>query len=295
MPELAVVTAILVALAAVLVVPPLRRRSARSASAGELEGAELRHRIAIEALRDVEADHRAGALDENAYRFELAAAEAHAAGTRAALDEARADAQDGRGETTPADARSRRAAIAIAAGIGLVVVIGAVVPPPLGFASRPIANEAVLAARAAEAARQDRIAALLRELEADPRDVAALSDLADAYLAGDSADDLARAATALLVIISLEPQNEDAHRRIVTAYIRAGDLANARAALDSYAALDPDPADIAFFTGLIALRSDDPRAAIAEFDRFLELAPHDDRAAMVRSLRADAEAQTPEP
>lgn len=294
MPELVIVTALFVAVAAALVIPPLLRRVAPAPRGAELEAAELRHRVALEVLRDVDADHRAGALDEGAYRAELAAAEARAARTGAARDAARTAGRAGADEA-PADASSRRAAIAIAAGIGLVVVIGAVVPPPLGFASRPIVNEAVVAARAAESARQDRITALLRKLEADPRDVAALSDLADAYLAGSSPDDLARAATALLIVISLDPRDDDAHRRIITAYIRAGDLADARAALESYAALDPDPADVAFFTGLIALRSGDSRAAVAEFDRFLELAPHDERGPMVRSLRADAVAGTSDP
>jgi tetratricopeptide (TPR) repeat protein len=296
MPELVLVTALLVALAGVLVIPPLRSRVTATSRAAELGAAEMRHRVAIEALRDVEADRRAGTLDEDAYTAELAAAEARAAETRAALDAARvAGTEDDHAVAPAPDGRQRRGVTAIAAGIGLLVVVGAAVPPPLGFASRPTVNEAVVAAEAAKSARQERIGELLRELDADATDVDVLSDLADAYLAGDSADDLARAATALLVIINLEPENEDAHRRIITAYIRAGDLANASAALESYATLDPEPAEVAFFSGLIALRSGDRSTAVAEFDRFLELAPHDERAPMVRSLRADVEAGTSDP
>ena len=70
----------------------------------------------------------------------------------------------------------------------------------------------------------------------------------------------------------------------MTAYLRAGDAVNARAAHDSYAALaSADPVEVAFFDGLIALRGEnDPSAARAAFDRFLELAPDDPRAAMIR-------------
>jgi hypothetical protein len=88
MPELVLVTALLMALAGAVVIPPLRDRGARPTRSAELEAAELRHRVAIEALRDVEADHRAGSTDDDAYRAELAVAEERAVATRAALDAA---------------------------------------------------------------------------------------------------------------------------------------------------------------------------------------------------------------
>ena len=48
---------------------------------------------------------------------------------------------------------------------------------------------------------------------------------------------------------------------------------------------------MAFFDGLIALRGEDDReAALAAFDRFLELAPDDPRAEMIRGLRDEAAA-----
>jgi tetratricopeptide (TPR) repeat protein len=116
-----------------------------------------------------------------------------------------------------------------------------------------------------------------------------LSDLADAYLAGGSPDELARAAAALTLVISQRPDDVDAHARIITAYLRAGDYANARAALDAFTALEPDAADVDFFTGIIALRGDgDGAAAVAAFDRFLAAAPDDPRVPMVRALRAEA-------
>ena len=77
----------------------------------------------------------------------------------------------------------------------------------------------------------------------------------------------------------------------MAAYLRAGDATNARAAHDSYAALDAaDPVEVAFFDGLIARASDDREAALAAFDRFLELAPDDPRAGMIRGLRDEAAA-----
>ena len=50
-------------------------------STAEAEARALRHRVALDALMDVEADRRAGSLDDASYRRELAEAEAHAAET----------------------------------------------------------------------------------------------------------------------------------------------------------------------------------------------------------------------
>jgi cytochrome c-type biogenesis protein CcmH/NrfG len=289
MPELAVVVIVMAVGAGLLVVAPLRARSAQGeampAVPAERASAEVRHRVALEALRDVEADQRAGALDAGAYHAELAGAEAHAARTRAALD-----AEPSPGPSTIVDRRARRAAAGVALAVAALIAIGALTPPPIGFAATPIVNEALAAAQAAESARQDRIAELRATLLEDPRDVEALSDLADAYLAGNMTEDLREAVTILGFVIGFEPENESAYRRIITAYLRAGDYQNARAALDAFEELDPNPADVAFFSGLIALRGDgDAHAAAVAFDRFLELAPDDERAPMVRALRAQAE------
>jgi hypothetical protein len=77
----------------------------------------------------------------------------------------------------------------------------------------------------------------------------------------------------------------------VAAYIRANDFGNARAALDSYeGTASADPVELAFLDGLIALRGEgDEARAAAAFDTFLELAPDDPRAPMIRSLREEAE------
>lgn len=191
---------------------------------------------------------------------------------------------------------ARRLAVGAAAVIGLAIVAGSVVDGT-GLANATVVNERLADAQAAETARQARIAELLNAVAADPGDAGALSDLADAYLAGSTADDLARAAAALQLLISADPGRADAYERLMTAYLRAGDHSNARAVHDDYVELDgADPAEAAFFDGLIALRGeDDPARALAAFDRFLELAPDDPRAGMIRGLRDEAAAETEDP
>lgn len=248
----------------------------------------VRHRLAIEALRDVVADYRAGSLDAASYEAQRAEAEAHAATTLAALD-----ASDRRSVPAPKPAHRPRLLAAVGAVLAAGLLIGFALPPPIGLGERTAINQPLADAIAREDARQAEIQAQLERIAADPRDTEALSALADAYLAGGSADDRQRGAVALLALIGLEPQNASAYRRLITAYISAGDWTDARAALDAYAGFAaPDEADIPFFAGLLALRADEDVAeAVRQFDRFLKLAPDDPRAAMIRSLRAEAAGQ----
>lgn len=284
MPELPVLLAGLL-LAGAWVVPPLLRRPPAPVGDADLDAAAVRHRVAIESLLDVEADHRAGSLDDAAYAEQLAAAEARAAGTRAALE--------GATRATPAEPARHgnpRAGLLAGAMIGVALIAGAIVPGT-GIANHTVVNHALAAAQATEASRQARIAELLDALAGDPSDVEVLSDLADAYLEGSTGDDLVRAAVALTVLIELEPDRTDAYERIISAYLRAGDAANARAVHTSYAALETaDPVEVAFLDGLIALRGEgDAAAAVTAFDRFLELAPDDPRAGMIRALHEEAQ------
>lgn len=282
MPDLLLVLVGL-ALAAALVLLPLRGRTASAVSADERDAAELRHRVALEALRDVEADRRAGSLDGAAYAAQLAEAEARAAETRRALTTGEAPAA---GPRTSRD--GRRAAILAAGLIGGALVAGWLVPGA-GVANRTVTNQALAVAEAAEQARQDRIRELTAELAADPEDTEVLSDLADAYLAGSDARDLSAAARALQLLIALDPERADAYERIMTAYLRAGDAGNARAAHDAYADVaSADAIELAFFDGLIARAEGEDQRAVAAFDRFLELAPDDPRAEMIAGLREEA-------
>jgi len=248
----------------------------------------VRHRLALEALRDLQADRRAGSLDEATYRAQRDEAEARAAATLPA-EKPSTEPEP----TSPAAGRgARRLALALGGGIVALLLIGFALPAPFGVAERTVTDAPLAEAIAAEEARQAEIARLQASIAADPTDAAAFSELADAYLAGPSFEDQRRGATALLVLINLEPENASAYRRLITAYINAGDWTDARSALDAYAGFAPDDEpDIPFFRGLIALRGDaDEAEAVRQFDRFLELAPHDPRAAMVLSLREGAAA-----
>lgn len=288
MPEtLLLLAGLLVAGAAVLA--PLRARASAADLEDEHEAAGVRHRVAIEALRDLEADRRAGSLDDATYATQLAEAEVRAAATRAALD---APAAPHRPLIAAATGRGGAAALVTAALIGLIVLVASLAPGT-GLANGTVVNQALAAAEAAERDRQSRIADLREELAAAPLDPdpAVISELADAYLAGSSADDLYAAGVALQLLISVQPDRADAYERLLSAYLRAGDHVNARATLTSYAETSSaDPAEVAFFDGLIALRGEnDPERARAAFDRFLELAPEDPRVPMIRGLRDEAD------
>lgn len=280
MPE-ALILLLGLAIAGAVVLRPLLADRADEPSDDELEAATLRHRVALEALRDVETDRRAGSLDDAAYAAQRSQAEARAAATRVALEQPPA-------ATIASSGRGRRVAIVAAGLIGIALLGGSFVPAA-GIANRTVVNQALADAQQAEAARQDRIADLRADLAEEP-DAATLSALADEYLAGATRDDLVRAAVSLQLLIELEPERADAYERIMSAYLRAGDATNARAAHDSYAALETaDPVEVAFFDGLIALRGEnDADAAVAALDRFLELAPDDPRADMIRGLRDEA-------
>lgn len=283
MPEILVLI-IGLGLAGAAVLMPLWRSASDAVVADDgLEADRLRHRVALEALRDVEADRRAGSLDDAAYAAQLAEAESRAATTRAALDAA------GPAPRSPASRVPRAVPLAAAALIGTVLVAGSLLPAT-GIANQTVVNQELAAVQAAEEARQARIGELTAELAASPEDTATLSALADAYLAGSTEADLVAAANALQLLIALEPDRADAYERIIAAYLRAGDHANARAAHASYAELESaDPVEVAFLDGLIALRGEgDSEAARAAFDRFLDLAPDDPRATMVESLRDQA-------
>ena len=272
-------------LGAAFVLPPLLRRRVEGAMGeDDRDAAAVRHRVAIETLRDVHADRSAGSLDDAGYADQLAQAEARAAATRAALEQP--TAQPARRNATE---RGRRLGLVAAGVIGALLMAGALLPAT-GLANRVVVNQALADAQAGEAERQDRIVELLGVLDPGAPDAAILSALADEYLAGSTGDDLVRAAVTLQLLVDVEPDRSDAYERLMTAYLRAGDYRNARAVHDSYRTVaSADPVELAFFDGLIALRGENAAAEAAQaFERFLELAPDDPRAGMVRGLRDEA-------
>jgi cytochrome c-type biogenesis protein CcmI len=282
MAEMLILLAGLAAAAAYVLLPLFRRPPDDGEPDDDRDAAAVRHRVALEALRDVETDRRAGSLDDAAYAEQVAQAEQRAALTLAALDAPRGPAA--------APGRRGRAAVLVAAGLIGAALLGGSLIPGTGIGNATEVNPVLAGAQEAESARQERIADLLDALAERSDDPAVISALADEYLAGSNDDDLVRAAVSLQLLIELEPDRADAYERIMSAYLRAGDVANARAAHDSYAELESaDPVEVAFFDGLIALRGEgDQEAAVAAFDRFLELAPDDPRAGMIRGLRDEA-------
>jgi len=238
----------------------------------ELEALQVRHRLALEALRDVEADHRAGALDDAAYQAERREAEAQAVETRRALDAATPPAIE------PEPARPRRGkllAAVLGGALALLLLVGYVLPAPWGVAEKD--------------ARLERIRQLTDMVADNPGDTAALAELSDQYLAGGTSEDVAAALASLILLRNAEPDSRDANERLITLLIRTGLWDQAAGATDAYAGVagDDEP-DIPFFRGLIARGRGDAAEARQQFQRFLELAPNDDRAPMVRGLMAPA-------
>ena len=253
----------------------------------DAESRALRHRVALDALLDVEADRRAGSLDDASYERERAEAEARASET---LEPVAAEPP-----VAPPSRRSARPAVAaLGALVGLALLVGFALPGSIGLGQRTVVNQALADALEREADRQAEIQRLLDLFEADPADAQLVSDLADAYLAGGSPEDLQRAAVALQILLALEPDDHSAYRRLINAYIVTGYYDDASATTDSYATIaDADEPDIPFYRGLIAFRRGDNETAVREFDRFLALAPDDGRAAMVSGLRAEAAEASP--
>jgi cytochrome c-type biogenesis protein CcmH len=186
---------------------------------------------------------------------------------------------------------ARRALVGVAIGLVIALGIGYLLPEPYSLAAETVVNQPLAQAQAAEAARLAEIQRLLALVAADPNDRDAMSALADAYLAGTTAEDLQAGAQLLRALISLDPNDPDPYGRLITAYIRAEDWTNAEAATDALADLDPDSADVPFFQGLIAWQGHrDADAALAAFDEFLADAPDDPRVPMIRALRSEAAA-----
>jgi cytochrome c-type biogenesis protein CcmI len=264
---------------------PLLRAGSRSVTfdtQAELEAHALRHRVALDALLDVEADRRAGSLDDASYERERSEAEARAAET---LAPAPVEASS----RVVAPRRGRGLIAALGALIALALLVGFALPGSIGLAQRTVVNQSLADAMSQEADRQAEIQRLLALFASNPRDAQVASDLADAYLAGDSQEDLQRAAVALQILLALEPQNHSAYRRLINAYLVTAHYDDAQATTDSYATIaGPDEPDIPFYRGVIAFRRGDNGTAVREFDRFLELAPDDGRVRMVSSLRAEA-------
>jgi cytochrome c-type biogenesis protein CcmH/NrfG len=263
----------------------------------------LRHRIAVETLRDVEADHRAGSLDDASYGELRREAEEHSARTLAEVEAARRAVTQAGGDVGIERPRTlarawttRRIGVAIGAGLAVLIVAGLLAPQPFSLANATVVDQALAAAQATESDRQAEIARLRDQLVSQPNDAATIIRLAGLYQQAGTAADLRTSAQLLIFAIRLDPRSTEAYRLLITAYISAGDYTDAAAATDSYAKVAASSPDIPFFRGLIALDgTGDRAAAVRWFDAFLAAAPGDPRAVMVRSLRAEAAGALPTP
>ena len=158
--------------------------------------------------------------------------------------------------------------------LALLLLAAFAAPPPFGIAERD--------------ARIERIRQLTDTIATNPRDVDALAELSDLYLAGGTPDDVGKALASLILMRDAAPQSRDANQRLVTLLVRTGLWDDADAATDRYAdVVGEDDPDIPFFRGLIARGQGDNEEAVSQFDRFLELAPNDPRAEMISGLRDD--------
>src|SRR5688500_10144420 len=154
MPEIALLLVALGAAGLAVLVPMWRGPS--EVDRGDGDAATLRHRVALEALRDVEADRRAGSLDDAGYAEQLAEAEARAAETRAAL----ADGVPSRLET----GSGGRTAAAVTAGAIAAILLAGWFVPGAGIANSTVNNQGLAELQATEAARQERIGELQQAL-----------------------------------------------------------------------------------------------------------------------------------
>ena len=256
-------------LAAAAVAMALLRRPPDAMPDDDRDALELRHRIALDGLRDVEADHRSGSLDAAGYAAARAEAEAVAARTLHELDAVR-----GEGSARARRGGARRLLAVAGAVIAGLVVVGLLLPAPIGLANPTVDP------------RRDRIEDALARFEANARDPQAISDLADAYLEGETRVDLERAQASLLLLINLQPANASAYARLATAQLRTGALDAATATLDRMATVAADSPDLPFLRGLVAREQGDDAEARAQFEAFLQAAPDDPRAPMIRALLA---------
>ena len=204
--------------AGAVVLAPLWRRPPAALRDETRDGAEVRHRVALETLRDVEADRRAGSLDEAAYAEQLAEAEARAAAT--------ADCPGGRSahRSSPGDGSRRPHRRHRDGRVLAVVLVGARCCPPAGVANsdRRERGAGCRRGRRGGPPGPDRGRCWPGSWSNARTTPTALSELADAYLAGSTAGGPASSPLRLLqVLIRSSPERADAYERVVGAYLRA--------------------------------------------------------------------------
>ncbi len=97
-------------------------------------------------------------------------------------------------------------------------------------------------------------------------------DRAKAFL--DNGND-EQAARGLLQVVTLKPENADAHQQLAVAYGNLGDLSRSRHHLERAVALVPDRVDALIQLVMVQLEQQDPAPATGHLRRILELVPDD--------------------
>lgn len=128
---------------------------------------------------------------------------------------------------------------------------------------------------------EDKIAAYQAQLTQNPKDVAALIGLATVY---QQNEDLLRAAAYLQLALEADPAQKEVYLRLANIYMSA-DVGNNEAAvavLNKATQVDAGNPDVFLKLGTAQNSLGNTEAALLAWQKFLELAPNDDMATVVR-------------
>jgi len=130
-------------------------------------------------------------------------------------------------------------------------------------------------------------APLLEKLKSDPNNSTLLIQVGSVY---HSAHQFKQAAAYFGKAVQADPKNLEAHTKLAISLYRSGDVDPAIAELNRALTLDPKDPNSLFNLGMIRLQAkQDPKGAIAAWQKLLQLNPHLDaqRKAQVQKLVAE--------
>jgi tetratricopeptide (TPR) repeat protein len=270
------VVAVLAMVAALGIVAPYRRRAvpALEPPADPLEDRRLALAIA---LRDLDAAHGSGALEEPDYRRLREETEGRMGKVLRALDDR--SRPHGHGDV-PLPARGPGRRWVIVAVVATLALSAALVPALVrSLHDRTTANADALIGPGSLAYFQERV-------KAHPNDVAARLDLAHRYL---DAGKLPQAANEYRRALALDPNDADALAHIGFILHLSGASAEGLASERKALAVDPTYPDALFYEGLILLDGlNRPAEAIAPLAAYLKAAPYGSAGPEARRLLAKA-------
>jgi tetratricopeptide (TPR) repeat protein len=258
----------------------------------------------LAALRELEADRRAGDISEEDYRalrrsYELEAAQVlqrlDALAGRSAADlagAARSGSPAGAARGARRAARRPTAGVAWAlGGLAFVAVLGLTLAQSLRprgpddtITGNDLGEGGGAAAEGAPLVPVDRarIAALEQRVARDSADRAALNELAHLYVATQR---FREAADLSLRVLGADPENAEAMTHLGVVLWANGDPGTAAQALDHALRFDPQFAEAWLFKGLVAFAGlGDPGTAVEAWERYLALAPADASTERVRGM-----------